>query len=170
MADIKDVEQAIDLIKDALVADLPAALDVIDAEKADEITLEDVSTIYVADVAETPVFPCIMITREMTVYPTPTEKSGQEDDNLLIGVFIANSEALNGETIEETLARKLGRTLRGIEAVLSDNIQLKVSGVPQVHWCRATEADFSPTGQLEGSDLYVKAAALRVAVRRYTEA
>jgi hypothetical protein len=168
MADLKDVEAVVDAIRFELETNLPAKLDAIDAEKADEITLEDVAHYHVCDASQTPAYPSVEIIAEPTALPAGSQKTGQEDDRIVLIATVANSEALNGESVEETLFRKVARTVRGIQEVLEDNPNLSSGGTAQVNWMRITEKDYSPTGIVPDTGLYVKAGALSVAVRRFT--
>ena len=169
MADLKDVEAVLDAIKSELAANLPAKLDALDAEKADEITLEDVAHYWVCDVPQTPRYPSVEIIAEPTALPALTQKSGQQDDRIVVVATLANSEALNGETVAETLFRKVARTVRAIQEVLQDNPSLTSGGTAQVNWLRVTQKEYSPTGLVPDTGLYVKAGALAVSVRRFAQ-
>jgi len=170
MADLKDVEAVADAIKAELEANLPSKLDAIDVEKADQIVLEDVASYYVCDVSETPCYPFVLILAEPTALALETQKSGQEDDRILVVVTVANSEALNGESVEETLFRKVARTLRGIQEVLEENPNLTSAGAARVNWLRVMQKDYSPTGVVPETGLYLKSGALTISVRRFTQA
>ena len=169
MADLKDVEAVVDAIRSELEAHLPAKLDAIDAEKADDITLEDVAGYYVGEASQIARYPCVEIIAEPTALDAQSQKSGQEDDHIVLVTTVANSEALNGETVEETLFRKVARTIRGIQEVLRDNPNLSSGGAAQVNWMRVAQKDYSPTRTVPETALYVKAGALIVTVRRFTQ-
>ena len=162
-----DIEDTLDALKVILEKYLPSYLDAIDTEKGDDITLDDPAGYYISMQVDPTAYPCVMM------YPDPTELKigvdmyGEEDDLVRIVALIANSEALNDTSMEETLNTKLARTLRGIADTLRAYPRLTYGGTDKVDWAHVLEIDYSyPVMELENGS-YMKAGAVDTHIRRY---
>ena len=116
MAGKKDIAWVADQIVIVLKSDLPAQLDVLDAEYDDGVVLDDIQAqnYFISELRKPPGFPiCCVIPETTNQSPfTGDQRYGIEYHSLTISV------ALTSNLGEEDLKRRTIRTIRGISDVL----------------------------------------------------
>jgi len=125
MAGKRDAVWVADTIKTHLQTNLPAKLDVLDAEYADGIVLQDVdnSNYYISEVRKLTGFPMITIIPERTDAPSDGQyRYGIEYHFLKIATVVVQTA-----TKEDELTRRSGRYTRAVEEVLLDDTNLNCS-------------------------------------------
>ena len=164
MANYQDVEHVIEQIKTLLLSDLAGYLEFVNNHKSVSMDVENITTIYTTMMSDSAIYPCIELIADPTVYADHNYKSSEQTDSIYCLITITNSEAFNTESVEETLFRKLCRTMRGVQNTLKANPTLDHNVVNMF----VETLDYSPV-ELREDGRYIQSGLLKITVLRYTE-
>ena len=129
-----DMETICTAIITELQTNLPAQLDIIDADKADGITLADPLEYYLSD-RKLGQYPTVIVQPAASEAVLEAEKYGLEVHGIEVFVVLVGSEDT------DTLVKRVLRTVKGIQATLEANPQLDEN----VNWLRVVSKDYSQT-------------------------
>lgn len=145
MAGTRSPEDAINAIVTLLTANLSAKLTAIDTEMDDSITLVDIAAYYKAPLERYDKFPACIVDCFDSVVSDELRSDLVHLHSVNIMVILVGNEAVDSLLPQEILGKRLYRTVRGIEEVLSDFPRLTVSSVDQCDQLIVTAKDYSDT-------------------------